>query len=129
MLTCSAIHYSDEFSNGAKVICRWLFRDRVQFYKIPSYRKLTHRGERGCFITPCEWMKKARQFDLIPRLANGFCQPHSSATHSCCTTGMIRTTTSVSTAHLNMFLFKSFSCFHSTRKHPCICLLMQTSRK
>ena len=74
-------------------------------------------------------MKKARQFDSIPRLANDFCQPHSSPTHSCYATGMTRTTTSVSTAQLLIFLLKPFSCFRCTRKNSCICLLMQTRRK
>ena len=70
--------------------------------------------EKECYIAPCEWMKKARQFDFIPRLASDFCQPHSSATHICCTTGMTRSTTSVSTAQLLTFLFKPVSCFRST---------------
>ena len=37
MLACSNIQYCDETFNGAKVICKWLFRERVHFYKIPSY--------------------------------------------------------------------------------------------
>ena len=49
-------------------------------------------------------MKKARQFDFTPTIASDFCQPHSSSTHNCCTTGMTRTTTSVSTEQLLIFL-------------------------
>ena len=45
-----------------------------------------------------EW-KKARQFDITPTIAGDFCQPCSSSTHHCCTTGMTRTT-SVSTVQL-----------------------------
>ena len=49
-------------------------------------------------------MKKARQFDFTPTIAGDFRQPRSSSTHNCCTTGMTRTTTSVSTAQLLIFL-------------------------
>ena len=49
-------------------------------------------------------MKKARQFDLTPTKASDFCQPRSSSIHNCCTTGMTRTTTSVSTEQLLIFL-------------------------
>ena len=37
MFACSTIQYCDESFNGAKVICRWRFRERVIFYIIPSY--------------------------------------------------------------------------------------------
>ena len=37
VLACSTIDYCDEWFTGAKVICRWPFRKRVHFYKIPSY--------------------------------------------------------------------------------------------
>ena len=37
-------------------------------------------------------------------IAGDFCQPHSSATHSYCTTGMTSITTSASTAQLLIFL-------------------------
>ena len=57
-----------------------------------------------CFIAPCEQMKKARQFDFTPTIAGNFCQPCISSTHNCCTTGMTRTTTSLSTAQLFIFL-------------------------
>ena len=87
--------------------------------------------ERGCYIAPCEWINKSKtkKIDFIPRLASEFYQPHSLATHSCCTTCMTRTTTSVSTAQLLIFLIKPFSCFRSTTKHSCICLFMQTRCK
>ena len=49
-------------------------------------------------------MKKARQFDFTARIAGDVCQPGSSSTHNCCTTGMTRTTTSVLTAQLLIFL-------------------------
>ena len=110
MLACSTIQYCDESCNGAKAICRWLFRERVHFYKIPSYSwkaypPFSTTNEKGCFIAPCEWLKtKARQFDFTPTIAGDFCQPHSSSTHNGCTTGMTRTTTSVLTAQLLIFL-------------------------
>ena len=37
MFACSTIQYSDESFNGANVFCRWRFRERVNFYVIPSY--------------------------------------------------------------------------------------------
>ena len=37
VLACSTIKYCDESFNGEEVICRWLFRERVHFYKITSY--------------------------------------------------------------------------------------------
>ena len=49
-------------------------------------------------------MKKARQFDFTQMIAGDFCQPCSSSTHNCCTTDMTRTTTSVLTAQLLIFL-------------------------
>ena len=109
MLACSTIQYCDESFNGAEVICRWLFRERVHFYKIPSYRwkaypPFSTTKEKGCFMAPCEWMKKARQFDFTPKIAGDFSHPRSSSTHNCCTTGMTRTTTSVSTAQQLIFL-------------------------
>ena len=37
VLACSTIQYCDESFNGEEVICRWLLRERVHYYKIPSY--------------------------------------------------------------------------------------------
>ena len=106
VLACFTIQYCDESYDGAEVICRWLFRERLQFYKIgvyswKAYPPFSSTKEKGCFIAPCEWMKKARQFDFTPTIASDFC---SSSNHNCCTTGMTRTTTSVSTAQRIIFL-------------------------
>ena len=49
-------------------------------------------------------MKKARQFAFTLTIASDFCQPRSSSIHNCCTTGITRTITSVSTAQLLIFL-------------------------
>ena len=49
-------------------------------------------------------MKKGRQLEPTPTLAGDFCQPRSSSNHNCCTTGMTRTTTSISTAQPLIFL-------------------------
>ena len=109
VLACSTIQYCDELFNGVEIMCGWLFRERVHFYKVPSYSwkaypPFSTTKEKGCFIATFEWMKKARQFDFTPRIAGEFCQPRSSSTHNCCTTGMTRSTTSVSTAQLLIFL-------------------------
>ena len=82
VLACSVIQYCDESFNGAEVICRWFFRERGHFYKIPShslkaYPLFSTTKEKGCFIASCEWMKKARQFDFTPTIAGDFCQPCS----------------------------------------------------
>ena len=60
MLACYTIQHSGKSFNDAEVICRWLFR----VYKIPSYSWKAYppfptAKEKGCFIAPCEWMKKA----------------------------------------------------------------------
>ena len=99
---------------------------QILSYSWKAYPQFSMTEEKGCFIAPCEWMKKERQFDFTPTIAGDFCQPISSSTHNCCTTGMTRTTTSVSTAH---YLVRHFSCFRNTSKYSCICLLMQTRRK
>ena len=59
VLACSTIRYCDESFNGAEEICRWLFRERVHFYKIPSYSWKSYPPfsttmEKECFITLCE---------------------------------------------------------------------------
>ena len=59
VLACSTTQYSDESFNGAEVICRWLFRERVHFYKRPSYSwkaypPFSTTKEKGRFIAPCE---------------------------------------------------------------------------
>ena len=47
VLACSTIQYCDESFNGADVICRWLFRERVIFTKyLVTAGKLTHRFPR-----------------------------------------------------------------------------------
>ena len=66
---CSTIQYCDESFNGAEVICRWLFMERVHFYKIPSYSWKAYplcstTKEKGCFIAPYELMKK-KQDNLV----------------------------------------------------------------
>ena len=86
VLACSTIQYCDESFNGIEVMCRLL----------KAYPPFSTNKEKGCFIATCEWMKKARQFEFIPTKAGDFCQPRSSSTHNCCTTGMTRTTTSAS---------------------------------
>ena len=41
---CSTLEYYDQSFDGAKVICQWLFRERVHFYKIlVTAGKLAHR--------------------------------------------------------------------------------------
>ena len=90
-------------------MCMWLFRERVHFYKIPSYSWKAYppystNKEKGCFIATCKWIKKARQIDFTPMIAGDFCQPRNSSTHNCCTTGMYRTTSLVSTTQLLIFL-------------------------
>ena len=37
VLACSTIQYCGESFNGAEVMCRLIFRERIHFYKIPSY--------------------------------------------------------------------------------------------
>ena len=59
VLARSTILYCDESFNEAEVMCRWLFRERVYFYKIPSYRwkaypPFSTNKENGCFIATCE---------------------------------------------------------------------------
>ena len=59
VLACSTIQYWDESYYVAEVICRWLFRERVHFYKIPSYSwkaypPFSTNNEKGCFIATCE---------------------------------------------------------------------------
>ena len=59
VLACSTIQYCGESFNGAEVICRWLFRERVHFYKIANYRwkaypPFSTNKEKGCFIATCE---------------------------------------------------------------------------
>ena len=103
------IQYCDESFNGANVICRWLFRERVHFYKISSYSwkaypPFSTTKDRGCFIAPCEWMKKSKTTWFHTNHSQWFLPTRSLSTHNCCTTGMTRTTTSVSTAHLLIFL-------------------------
>ena len=48
VLACSTIQYCDESFNGAEVLSRWLFRERVNFYKKKQVTagKLTHRFPR-----------------------------------------------------------------------------------
>ena len=90
-------------------------RDVIFTKKYPvTAVKLTHRGEGMLYRTLWVDEKSKTIFDFIPRLASDFCQPHSSATHICCTTSMTRSTTSVPTAQLLTFLFKPVSCFRST---------------
>ena len=101
------------------------------FNKLPSYSWKTYppfstTKDKGCFIAPCEWRKKKqRQFDLTPTIAGDFCQPPSLASiHNYDPNYYINI--SSATAY---FLVRPFSCFRSTSKYSCICLLMQTRRK
>ena len=59
VIACSTVQNYDESFNGAEVICRWLFRERAHFYKIPSYSwkaypPFSTTKEKGCFIATCE---------------------------------------------------------------------------
>ena len=69
VLACSTIQYCDESFNGAEVICRWFFRERVNFLQntqlqlesLPTV--FQDQGER-IFIAPCydaEYMEQQNQ--------------------------------------------------------------------
>ena len=57
VLACSTIQYCDESFNGAEVICRWLFRERVHFLQntqlqLESLPTVFHdQGERMFYCT------------------------------------------------------------------------------
>ena len=90
---------------------------------------------------PVSGWKKARQFDSIPRLASNFCQPNSSATYSCCTTGTTRTTTSVSTVQLlfsclngsetlEIYIFRQFTdSLETVHQQSVVCCLRARARQ
>ena len=109
VLACSTIQYCDESFNGAEVMCRSLFRERVHFLQntqlqlesLPTV--FQKQGERVFYCNL--WVnEKSKTIWFHSKIAGDFCQPRSSSTHNCCTTGMTRTTTSVSTAQLLIFL-------------------------
>ena len=93
VLACSIIQYHDESFNGAMVICRWLFRERVHFYKILGYSwkafpLFSTTKEKNDLSHPVSEYKKSKTI----LHSYHFCQPHSSSTRSCCTTDMTRIT-------------------------------------
>ena len=134
MLACSTRKYCDESFTGAKVICRWLFGERFHFYKIPSYSwkdypLFSTTKEKRCFIAPCEWMKKSKTIWFHTNDSRRFL-PTPQIIHLQLLHYMYDQNYHISiNSATAYFLVRPFSCFPSTSKQSCICLLMQTRRK